>query len=1731
MPEPTTNQETNQDPGTPRSVIQDPPVKQKTMEASPVTSPSQIDVTQAMSTQELAIAMQALATRESVATETIDYTPGQFQQHKTFVVPKDWSLRMIANHLRVTVEALKEYNKDKLHSTVKKNEQNKAVRTIYWFKEGEVITVPPQKQIAEDEKIKDQPEVKEEEKTIKESVQEEAKTENVPKVESTVSVSEPVITTPNESITDNSVGNSNVKETNVTKEEHLEEIKEENEKEENKLTIVKGELTKISEGTNQYIHWPETEASGVTIGMGYDMGGRKPDDVKKDLIAAGMEEKKATLISTGAEKKGNEAEKFVSDNKTKVGEIDYEIIFKLYYQIVDDYESAAKILATTSSDTNSYTAIGQESLDNVEEGTYKMSSEQWDALHPAMIELLTDLKYQGGTYTGKRLAAVNKVLIENHGNHLEQFKAVKEVLEGDVFSDYMDEQSNKVDKDISETFYGQKMDLKGEHRRSLVRITYLEHIITAMESGKDVILSEDASKLQNPIVSTPNGNIQLGSWVGKLSNINTKGAAKNLPEDVKKVQELLLLIGVLDQASYNEELALGTEPVPEDKLTKTIAAIFKYQQENLHYKTLYGYIIPGKGTIRALSGDKTAIEKEERRKANKITSIVGDQILDGESVNNEIPAINLLNDVKIIQTNLIRLGLMKKLEGDAEPVDPIKTICPRDIDVTIKAIKYFQQVVMGQSVPTGYIEPSDATHIQLVDITSDEFKREEAVFKEKKAEEERIQKIKDTVFDEESLAKLENMKEEELDRFLKDYARYNLKFITQLIDSSVGKGKYFYTTHVIDALSNAELSKLPEDLNNKFYDIVSSQDDFEGNIKYMARLTKGRIEFGLDQEYITKEDQKKDKEKEEKEKAKKKQEAKKDPTKDTIVSLTGTIGLVSNKSKKPWNNPDEIAFVQKLLNNITYIDKKTNTEKKYLEDGAFNIENPNKVPGSPFFSGFDWISNYKPVESYSFMLEKPKSFDQEYSNTYYAIIKFQKDHCSFTPDGAVGSGNTTIKKLVALSNQATKNKEIEAKKKQEAKKVPEKDTITALTGKVGLVAKPNEHTNTPNNIRFVQKLLHNITDKKTGGKYLEDGAFKTEDPYYVPLPENPFVFDFESMFNNKPEEPYYLQEIKSFDQEYSNTYNAIIKFQTDYHLTVDGEVWPNNAAIKKLVALSNQATINKEKEANKKQEAKKESKKDPTKDTIVSLTGTIGLVSNKSKKPWNNPDEIAFVQKLLNNITYIDTSTEKNYLMPNIDESTEKKYLEDGAFYSENPNGSSFLSGLDWKIYTKPLESYSGMLEKPKSFDKEYPNTYDAIIKFQKDHCSFTPDGVIGAGYGTIKKLVALSNQATKNREIAALEKEIAAIAQKESDKLDELVEESMTNHRRDNYAVMLKSELLENPKFVARFITKLGGKAASYQLVKDLMSITSQRDLVKIDANLDNILFDTLYKNGDIKKDIKYLLRLRTGRKKYEVDGPFSTIETIIDIDDWRSQGSYTGSGYYPDNEGNGTACKTVAEKMVYRHLYDDLDKEFRINTVTKSADNKYEYIVGNTGDDNQEYLSLLAEDKAQFREVKGTKRLDTKEYKTIDTAQAALDYLNSYLEMNIPVVVGVDHTFNAMTGGKTNPDSYGYNEGTTDHFITIVGRGTNEEGKRYYSFYDPGTNHRKNATKEENRLVEDDKKPFHWVGTQPYNGGVKSYHLTMVVLFKKDVGKYTDEIQDNKERESSLSKAFTNKTDDFAK
>jgi len=69
-------------------------------------------------------------------------------------------------------------------------------------------------------------------------------------------------------------------------------------------------------------------------------------------------------------------------------------------------------------------------------------------------------------------------------------------------------------------------------------------------------------------------------------------------------------------------------------------------------------------------------------------------------------------------------------------------------------------------------------------------------------------------------------------------------------------------------------------------------------------------------------------------------------------------------------------------------------------------------------------------------------------------------------------------------------------------------------------------------------------------------------------------------------------------------------------------------------------------------------------------------------------------------------------------------------------------------------------------------------------------------------------------------------------------------------------------------------------------------------------------------------------------------------------------------------------------------------------------------------------------------------------------VETINQYIDGGNPIIVGVHHTF-----GNT------YNEGTTDHFIVIMGKGL-DNGRPYFRFYDVGTTRASAGTHPQNRL-----------------------------------------------------------------
>eukprot|EP00986_Skeletonema_menzelii_P008009 scaffold3246_cov88-Skeletonema_menzelii.AAC.1 len=253
-----------------------------------------------------------------------------------------------------------------------------------------------------------------------------------------------------------------------------------------------GSLTILGEGISSYVYWPETPSSGVTLGIGYDIGSRSAADVRAQLMEAGMAEEQATLISGGAGLKGVEAKEWVQDNRAEVGLLDEVVVRRLFAAQLPEYTQQAKALATDTNDTL-YGARSREVIANKPLYTYVMTEDQWNSLHPAMVELITDLKFHGGFYGYDRIARINELLIEHDGNHLEQFKKIatlfvaSEVGLGGGYS-YMDTYALAVGltPGNTETFYGVAADaLRGcTERRGRIRLSFIKSVISALERGE-----------------------------------------------------------------------------------------------------------------------------------------------------------------------------------------------------------------------------------------------------------------------------------------------------------------------------------------------------------------------------------------------------------------------------------------------------------------------------------------------------------------------------------------------------------------------------------------------------------------------------------------------------------------------------------------------------------------------------------------------------------------------------------------------------------------------------------------------------------------------------------------------------------------------------------------------------------------------------------------------------------------------------------------------------------------------------------------------------------------------------------------------------------------------------------------------------------------------------------------------------------------------------------------------
>ena len=161
----------------------------------------------------------------------------------------------------------------------------------------------------------------------------------------------------------------------------------------------KGAITWGAEGTeggryhSRVLHVP-SDVSGLTLGRGYDMKHRSAADIKKDLIAAGVDAKKSEIVSKAATLHGAKARQFIIDNDQLDFEISAGSQLKLFETVFKDYEKEAKRLATKNDVEKAYGKV------------------DWEKLDQSIKEVLVDLTFRGD-YTGSARKIIQKSVADN----------------------------------------------------------------------------------------------------------------------------------------------------------------------------------------------------------------------------------------------------------------------------------------------------------------------------------------------------------------------------------------------------------------------------------------------------------------------------------------------------------------------------------------------------------------------------------------------------------------------------------------------------------------------------------------------------------------------------------------------------------------------------------------------------------------------------------------------------------------------------------------------------------------------------------------------------------------------------------------------------------------------------------------------------------------------------------------------------------------------------------------------------------------------------------------------------------------------------------------------------------------------------------------------------------------------------------------------------------------------
>ncbi len=184
--------------------------------------------------------------------------------------------------------------------------------------------------------------------------------------------------------------------------------------------VDQGQLTFDAEGTEggryhtRTAHWPGG-ASGVTIGRGYDLGHHTKDNIVEDMTAAGIAPADADKFAAATGLKGQPAKDWLDTNGSTLAEITSEQQEALFETTYAEHLTDVKRISGNYAKTK-----GKEA------GTDGAELQiDFDTLHPAIKDILVDLRYRGD-YTPATRVHVQPLAIANDLQGLATVMADKE---------------------------------------------------------------------------------------------------------------------------------------------------------------------------------------------------------------------------------------------------------------------------------------------------------------------------------------------------------------------------------------------------------------------------------------------------------------------------------------------------------------------------------------------------------------------------------------------------------------------------------------------------------------------------------------------------------------------------------------------------------------------------------------------------------------------------------------------------------------------------------------------------------------------------------------------------------------------------------------------------------------------------------------------------------------------------------------------------------------------------------------------------------------------------------------------------------------------------------------------------------------------------------------------------------------------------------------------------------